>query len=305
MSGTTTSSASGPAAQRDELKKRSLAIYDGLRALHPDAHCELDHRDAFQLLVATVLSAQTTDKLVNKVTPHLFERHPDAASLAAANVADVESILQTNGLGMYRQKSKNICGLARMLVEEHGGQVPRSMEALVKLPGVGRKTANVVLGVIWGTPEGVVVDTHVMRLAQRLGFTKKKDPEEIEQALCKIFPREAWDPLSHTLIFHGRRICFAIKPACSSCGVAALCPNAFKADKVGRKSVERAKALKAKERKAKKASLTGAPVTKAAKAIAPSDASARSTSRAAARSAAAGKGTKPVTRPARKASSPK
>lgn len=235
----------------EELQRRSLAVYAGLRELHPDAHCELDHMDAFQLLVATVLSAQTTDKLVNKVTPHLFAAHPTAASLAAADVSAVEAILRDNGLGMYRQKSKNITNLAKALVAEHGGEVPRSMEALVRLAGVGRKTANVVLGVIWGTPDGVVVDTHVMRLAQRLGFTKKKEPEEIEQALCKIFPRDQWDPLSHTLIFHGRRTCFAIKPACTACGVSSLCPNAFKAEEVGRKSVERAKAAKAKARKAR------------------------------------------------------
>lgn len=253
-----------PAANVEAQRARSLSIYDGLRGIHPDAHCELDHVDAFQLLVATVLSAQTTDKLVNKVTPHLFAKHPTAASLAAAQVDEVEAILRDNGLGMYRQKSKNICGLAKALVADHGGAVPQSMDALVKLPGVGRKTANVVLGVIWGTPDGVVVDTHVMRLAQRLGFTKKKEPEEIEQALCKIFPREQWDPLSHTLIFHGRRICFAIKPACATCGVNTLCPNAFKADKVGRKSVEREKAAKAKERKAKKAAAEAAPAKKPA-----------------------------------------
>jgi endonuclease-3 len=215
--------------------QRSLAIYDGLKKLHPDAHCELDHGSAFQLLVATALSAQTTDKLVNKVTPHLFGAYPDAARLAVAEQPDVERVLRENGLGMYRQKSKNIVGLAQALVREHGGEVPRSMDALVELPGVGRKTANVVLGVIWGSPDGVVVDTHVMRLAQRLGFTRETDPEKIEKALCKIFPREEWDPLSHTLIFHGRRICFAIKPACAGCGVNTLCPSAFKAEKVGRK----------------------------------------------------------------------
>ncbi len=257
--------AAGPSKGAEELQKRSLEVYAGLRTLHPDAHCELDHANAFQLLVATVLSAQTTDKLVNKVTPHLFAAHPTAASLAAADAAAVEAILRDNGLGMYRQKSKNITNLAKALVKDHGGEVPRSMDALVKLAGVGRKTANVVLGVIWGTPDGVVVDTHVMRLSQRLGFTKKTDPEEIEQALCKIFPREQWDPLSHTLIFHGRRTCFAIKPACSSCGVSALCPNAFKADEVGRKSVQREKAVKAKARKAKKAEKAAAESAPAAK----------------------------------------
>jgi endonuclease-3 len=217
-------------------KARSLAIYEGLKKLHPDAHCELDHGSAFQLLVATVLSAQTTDKLVNKITPALFAKYPDARALGAADVADVERLIREGGMGMYRQKSKNVVGLAAALVKDHGSEVPRSMDALVKLPGVGRKTANVVLGVIWGTPDGVVVDTHVMRLSQRLGFTKETEPEKIEKALCKIFPREEWDPLSHTLIFHGRRVCFAIKPACAACGVNTLCPSAFKADNVGRKA---------------------------------------------------------------------
>ncbi len=218
-----------------EKKQRALAIYAGLRKIHPDAHCELDHRSAFELLVATVLSAQTTDKLVNKVTPALFAAYPNARALASADLADVERVLRENGLGMYRQKSKNIAGLARGLMDRHGGEVPRDMAALVELPGVGRKTANVVLGVIWGTPDGVVVDTHVMRLSQRLGFTKESTPETIEQALCRVFPREDWDPLSHTLIFHGRRICAAVKPACAACGISNLCPSAFRAENIGRK----------------------------------------------------------------------
>jgi len=234
-----------------EKKQRALAIYAGLQKLHPDAHCELDHKSPLELLVATVLSAQTTDKLVNKVTPHLFRAYPTANALASADVADVERVLRENGLGMYRQKSKNITGLARALVEHHGGEVPQNMDALVALPGVGRKTANVVLGVTWGTPEGVVVDTHVMRLAQRLGFTKEKTPESIEQALCKIFPRESWDPLSHTLIFHGRRICAAVKPACAACGISTICPSAFKAEKVGRKATSKPKISAAKKRTAK------------------------------------------------------
>ena len=211
------------------------AIYRGLHALHPDAHCELDHKDPFTLLVATVLSAQTTDVAVNKVTPKLFATYPDAQALAAADPPAVGELLRSGGLGMYNQKSKNIVGLAKGLIERHAGEVPRTLAELVKLPGVGRKTANVVMGVSWGTPEGVVVDTHVSRLSQRLGLTKKTEPEEIEQALCKLFPREVWDPLSHTLIFHGRRVCFAQKPACSACGVSTLCPNAFKAENVGRK----------------------------------------------------------------------
>lgn len=218
-----------------ERSEKARAMFAGLRVIHPDAHCELDHTNAFQLLVATVLSAQTTDKLVNKATPALFAKYPDAAALAAAEQEAVAEVLKSGGLGMYNNKSKSIVGLARGLMAKHGGEVPRSMDALIELPGVGRKTANVVLGVIWGTPDGVVVDTHVMRLSQRLGFTKKKTPEEIEVALCKLFPREDWDMLSHTLIFHGRRVCAAQKPACAACGVSASCPNAFDAENVGRK----------------------------------------------------------------------
>ncbi len=224
-------------AQR-ERSARSNALFARLRELHPDAHCELDHRSAFELLVATVLSAQTTDKLVNKATPALFTAYPTPQALGAASPEEVATLLRQGGLGMFNQKGKNIVGLAKKLVEEHGGEVPRTLPQLIALPGVGRKTANVVLGVMWGIPEGVVVDTHVQRLSQRLGFTTETKPETIETALCEIFPREAWDPLSHTLIFHGRRVCFAIKPACSGCGVSELCPSAFKADLVGRKNLK-------------------------------------------------------------------
>jgi endonuclease-3 len=214
---------------------RAREVFAKLRELHPDAHCELDHASPFQLLVATVLSAQTTDKLVNKVTPALFAKYPDAAALAGATPEAAADLLRAGGLGMYNQKGKNIVGLARGLIERHGGEVPNSMQALIQLPGVGRKTANVVLGVVWGQPDGVVVDTHVQRLSQRLGFTKKTTPELIEPALCELFPRGDWDPLAHVLIFHGRRVCFAQRPACSACGVSDLCPSAFKAENVGRK----------------------------------------------------------------------
>jgi endonuclease-3 len=234
--------AAGPAradhVTRAQIKQARLdarATYAGLRALYPDAHCELDHGDPFTLLVATVLSAQTTDVLVNKVTPHLFARFPDAPTMAAADPAEVGRLLAARGLGMYNQKAKNIVGLARGLMERHGGQVPRTLAELIELPGVGRKTANVVLGVAFGVPEGVVVDTHVMRLSQRLGWTAHKDPPEIEQDLCALFPREDWDMLSHTLIFHGRRTCFAQRPACAACGVSAACPSAFHAENIGRK----------------------------------------------------------------------
>jgi endonuclease-3 len=206
-----------------------------LQEAHPDAHCELDHANAFQLLVATVLSAQTTDVAVNKVTPVLFARFPDVRALAQADATrDVEPII--NRIGMYRQKAKNIVGLAKKIVGEHGGEVPRSLDALVELPGVGRKTANVVLGVAFGTPEGVVVDTHVQRISQRLGWTKNTEPPKIERDLCALIPRAKWDITSHVLIFHGRRVCFARKPNCEGCSVNDVCPSAGRAETVGRKA---------------------------------------------------------------------
>jgi endonuclease III len=204
-----------------------------LRARHPDAHCELVHKNAFELLIATVLSAQSTDVGVNKATPGLFAKWPDAESLARAPLEEVERSIAT--IGMFRQKSKRITELSKILVAEHGGQVPDRLEALVKLPGVGRKTANVVLGVIWGKPEGVVVDTHVQRIAQRLGWTRHKEPEKIELDLMKKVPKPDWDIVSHTLIFHGRRICDAQRPDCEHCPINDVCPCAFKAEKVGRK----------------------------------------------------------------------
>lgn len=220
--------------RRTATSAEAVRLLDALAAIHPDAHCELDHDGPFQLLCATVLSAQTTDVAVNKVTPKLFAAYPTAAALAAAEPArDVEPLLST--IGMFRQKAKNIVGLAKLLVEKHGGEVPRALEELVELPGVGRKTANVVLGVAFGCPEGVVVDTHVQRISQRLGLTRETEPEAIERALCKLLPRERWDQTSHVLIFHGRRVCAAIKPNCEGCGVQALCPSAFHAEEVGRK----------------------------------------------------------------------
>jgi endonuclease-3 len=204
-----------------------------LKAAHPDAECALEHVDAFQLLVATVLSAQTTDINVNKVTPVLFARWPDARALAGAPPGDVEKVI--GSLGFFRQKTKSIVGLSKRLIDAFNDKVPDTLAELVTLPGVGRKTANVVLGVAFGKPEGVVVDTHVQRLSQRLGWTKHKEPEKIELDLMKLFPREEWDPIGHTLIFHGRRICTAARPACPACPVNDVCPCAFKAEKVGRK----------------------------------------------------------------------
>ena len=210
--------------------KRTLAR---LRKAHPDAHCELDHVGSFQLLVATVLSAQTTDVAVNGVTPELFRRYPDAKKLAQASPSDIELLI--NRIGMFRQKAKNIVGLARRIVDDYGGDLPKRLSELVTLPGVGRKTANVVLGVAFAAPEGVVVDTHVARIAQRLGWTGHDTPAEIEIDLMRLFPRKDWDILSHTLIFHGRRICTAQRPACAACPVNDICPSAFRAEKIGRK----------------------------------------------------------------------
>ncbi len=217
---------------KQKMAPPALAL-EKLREMHPDAHCELDHDGPFQLLVATVLSAQTTDVNVNKATPKLFQRFPDARALAQADPTDVEPYVST--LGFFRQKAKSIVGLSKKLVEEFGGEVPRRLDDLVKLPGVGRKTANVVLGVIWNTPEGVVVDTHVQRISQRLGWTTNTDPAKIEQDLMHLIPRNEWDMTSHLLIFHGRRICFARKPNCEGCMLNTVCPSAFDAEHVGRK----------------------------------------------------------------------
>ncbi|MGA3121635.1 MAG: endonuclease III [Polyangiaceae bacterium] len=201
---------------------------------HPTARCELDHGSTFELLVSVVLSAQTTDVAVNKVTPKLFARFPDARALATAAPGEVEPYVST--LGFFRTKAKSLVALAKALVRDHGGEVPGTLDALVKLPGVGRKTANVVLGVVWNAPEGVVVDTHVMRLSQRLGWSKRTEPEKIEKDLCLILPRTEWNAASHVLIFHGRRCCHARKPACTDCSVSDVCPSAFDAERIGRKA---------------------------------------------------------------------
>lgn len=213
--------------------EQARALFATLKAHHADAHCELDHQNPFQLLVATVLSAQSTDVMVNKITPEVFRRWPTPKRLASADPAEVEQALSR--IGMFRQKTRNVIGLSKQLEAKHGGEVPRTLAELVQLPGVGRKTANVVLGVAFSSPEGVVVDTHVQRLTQRLGFTRHTEPIEIEQDLMKLFPRTDWDPLSHVLIFHGRRICSAQRPACAACPVQQGCPSAFRAENVGRK----------------------------------------------------------------------
>lgn len=192
---------------------------------YPDAHCELDFQSPFQLLAATILSAQCTDKNVNRATPALFARYPDAAALAKARSADVEALIKT--LGLFRAKSRSLIGMAQGLMKKHGGQVPQEREALVALPGVGRKTANVVLSNAFGLP-GLAVDTHVLRLGERLGWLKTKDPVKAEARLCGLLPPKDWGQLSHRLIWHGRRVCGARKPDCGSCVLRDLCPSAIK-----------------------------------------------------------------------------
>ena len=204
------------------LTRRARRMYRLLAERYPDAHAELDFTNPFELLVATILSAQTTDVRVNLVTPELFRRYPDAHALAAADRTEVETIIASTGF--FRAKTESLLRLGVALVEDHGGQVPGRMADLVKLPGVGRKTANVVLGNAFGVP-GITVDTHFGRLVRRFGWTAEEDPVKVEHAVGALFPRKEWTQLSHVLIFHGRRTCHAKKPACGACPVAGLCPS--------------------------------------------------------------------------------
>jgi endonuclease-3 len=194
-----------------------------LQQTYPDAHCELNFSSPLQLLVATVLSAQCTDKMVNSVTPAVFRRYPTAADYAAADRAEMEAMIKSTGF--FRAKTDSLMKLGQALVERYDGEVPGKLEELVTLPGVGRKTANVVLGVAFDTPEGVVVDTHVGRVSRRLGLTKHEDPVKVEQDLMREFPREHWTALSHLLIFHGRRVCVARRPRCAACVLNDICPS--------------------------------------------------------------------------------
>jgi endonuclease-3 len=217
-------SASRAPARRSRAAVPDTAdLYDRLTRLYPDAHCELDFRNAFELLVATILSAQCTDRRVNMVTPVLFARYPTPAALSAAKQEEVEEIIRSTGF--FRNKAKSIIAMAGALVDRHGGEVPATIDELVRLPGVGRKTANVILGNAFGLAEGVVVDTHVARLAARLGLTSETDPVRIEQALMPLFPRERWTMLAHLLIWHGRRVCDARKPRCAECALVEICPR--------------------------------------------------------------------------------
>ncbi len=203
-------------------RSRTSKILTLLRRSYPDAATPLTHRNPLQLLIATILSAQCTDERVNMVTPPLFARYRTVAGFANAKQADVEKLIRSTGF--YKAKSKNIIGCCKGLVAHYGGEVPKSLEELVQLPGVGRKTANVVLGSVWDIP-GVVVDTHVKRLTFRMGLTKKTDPEKIEQDIMKLLLPKDWNDFSICLIFHGRRVCFARRPECAKCVVASLCPK--------------------------------------------------------------------------------
>jgi len=219
-----------PATTATRRRKRGLAlkahaaeILQRLKLEYPDARCELDFKTPLQLLIATILSAQCTDKRVNLVTPELFRTFPDASSLAVGNPEKVEDLIRSTGF--FRNKTKSLLGMATALVDRHGGEVPSTMQELVALPGVGRKTANVILGNAFGMNEGVVVDTHVGRLSVRLGLTNETDPVKVEKALMPLFPRADWALLAHLLIFHGRRICVAREPRCPSCVLADICPS--------------------------------------------------------------------------------
>ncbi|WP_448851991.1 endonuclease III [Corynebacterium sp. 335C] len=215
-----------PAARGTEthlgMVRRARRVNRSLAAAYPDAHCELDFRDPYQLCVATILSAQCTDARVNMVTPELFRRWPDAPSLAGADVTELEEVIRSTGF--YRAKANNLIGFATGVTQDHGGEVPGRLEDLVKLPGVGRKTANVVLGNAFGVP-GLTVDTHFGRLVRRLGLTEETDPVKVEREMMDVIERPEWTWFSHRLIFHGRRICHSRRAACGACFLAFDCPS--------------------------------------------------------------------------------
>ncbi len=213
-------SAKSPTAENKQAARRVLRR---LKADYPDAECALVHRSAFQLLVATILSAQCTDKRVNLVTKDLFRKYRKPADFATAPLKDIESAVKSTGF--FRNKAKNIKACSTVLVEKHGGKVPRDLDSLVELAGVGRKTANVVLGTAFGIPTGVVVDTHVGRLSRRLGLTKQKDAVKVETDLMKILPKKEWIDFSHRMIHHGRQVCDARKPDCEACSMTKFCPQ--------------------------------------------------------------------------------
>lgn len=217
-----------PRSARESRAARRERVAEILRRLHeeyPDARCSLDHRNPYELLTATILSAQCTDERVNMVTPALFERYPEPADLAGARQEELEEMIRSTGF--FRNKAKSLLGMAGAVVDRHGGCVPDTMDELVKLPGVGRKTANVVLGNAFGRNEGVVVDTHVTRLSNRLGLTKNTDAVKIEDDLVRIVPREEWTDLPHLFIYHGRAVCKAPRPLCENCVLSDICPSSL------------------------------------------------------------------------------
>lgn len=213
-----------PLSPDSPAEERWPEIVSRLRQAHPDAHCALDYETPLQLLVATILSAQCTDERVNRVTPDLFSRYPDAEALATADRQELEEAIRSTGF--YRQKARYIQESAQRLLQEHDGRIPDEMEHLLQFTGVARKTANVVLGEIYGVAEGVVVDTHVRRLAQRLGLSDEGAAVKVEKDLMSLLPEELWIEISHLLIFHGRRVCHARKPKCRACTLNDLCPSA-------------------------------------------------------------------------------
>lgn len=203
---------------------RVRSIVEGLEELYPEVDCELDRETPFQLVCATILSAQCTDDRVNMVTPELFRRYPTPQAMARAPLPALEGIIRSTGF--FRQKAKSLKGTATAVLGRFGGEIPRTIAELTTLPGVARKTANVVLGTAYGIAEGIVVDTHIQRLSMRLGLTRATDPKGIEQDLMKVFPREVWIRIGHQIIWHGRRVCFARKPNCVGCTLAPFCPSA-------------------------------------------------------------------------------
>ena len=209
-----------PAAKKNKYL-RAEQIYARLEAAYPDAKCALNHSNPLQLLVATILSAQSTDKMVNTISPALFKKYRTAKDFANADTAELEAMIHSSGF--FRNKAKSIKGATRIIADEYGGKVPDEMDELLKLPGVARKTANVVLGVAYGKAEGVVVDTHVQRLARRLDFSKEERPDRIEQDLMQVIPKDKWIQFSHQIIWHGRRVCQARKPKCTECNMESLC----------------------------------------------------------------------------------
>ena len=212
-----------PRESKKARRARAAEVYERLAAEYPDAECALRFGSPFELAVATVLSAQCTDARVNMVTPALFRRYPDARALAGAEQEELEELIRSTGF--FRNKARSLLGMATAVTEDHGGELPRTMRELAALPGVGRKTANVILGNAFGIDEGVAVDTHVKRLSRLLGFTAETNPDKIERDLTDLFPRDRWTMLTHVLIFHGRQVCPARRPRCNECAVSHLCPS--------------------------------------------------------------------------------